>query len=169
MATTTKPKAAADDREIGQFLSNEAHCLDDRDRWDEWLDLFAADGTYWIPYTKEQASPDDMPSIIYEDRTVLEVRLEKLRHPRSWSQQPPMRTARIVGNVMVAGNDAETGHLIVRSTFQLLAFRRDRYNQLGGHYTHRLNKERGGWKIVQKRVDLISADGIYEDILEIPV
>jgi len=169
VAAPSAEAAATDIREIEQFLYREAACLDDRDRWREWLDLFTEDGIYWIPYSKDHKDPLDHASIIYEDGIMRAVRIGKLLHPKSWSQQPASRTARIVGNVQIAGSEPETGDLAVRSTFNMLEFRRDRYQAYGGTYRHHLRRHGGEWKIAYKRVDLISADGIYENIIQVPI
>jgi 3-phenylpropionate/cinnamic acid dioxygenase small subunit len=162
------PALVADAREIEQFLFHEAACLDDRGRWEDWLNLFTDDGFYWVPYNKDQPDPINYPSIIYEDRILRAVRIGKLLHPRSWSQQPPSRTARVIGNIRLEGQDA-TGDLVVRSTFTMMEFRRDTYQPYCGSYEHHLRRAKGGWKIAMKRVDLISADGIYEHIIQVPI
>jgi len=161
--------AAAYIREIEQFLYREAACLDDRNRWQEWLDLFTDDATYWIPYSKDHKDPLEHASIIYEDGVMRAVRIGKLLHPKSWSQQPASRTARVVGNVQIAGPEPERGDLAVLSTFNMLEFRRDRYQAYGGTYRHHLRRVGDQWKIAHKRVDLISADGIYESIIQVPI
>jgi len=98
----------------------------------------------------------------------MEVRIKKLRHPCSWAQQPPSATSRVVGNVMIDGVD-DNGDIIVSSSFNMLEFRNDEYRPYGGTYTHRLVRENGSFKIRRKRVDLISADGVYEHIVQVPI
>ena len=34
--------------EVEQFLYRQAACLDGK-QWQEWIDLFAPDGIYWMP------------------------------------------------------------------------------------------------------------------------
>ncbi len=169
---TARPAAktnGADLSDIEQFLYSEAACLDDRDRWEEWLGLFTDDAMYWMPYSKDQPDPVNHASMVYEDKLLRAVRVAKLKHPRAWSQQPPSRTARIVGNVMIGGRDAKTGDVIVHSTFNMLEFRRDRATAYGGTYTHHLRRGKDGWRIAMKRVDLITGDGIYEQIIQLPI
>src|SRR5688500_12056116 len=149
MATMTKIRSAAaeaDIRELEQLLYREAHCLDDRSRWDEWLGLFTDDALYWIPYTRDQPDYVNHASICLENKLQLEVRLGKLRHGRSWSQQPPSRTARVVGNIMIEGTDPASGEMIVKSSFTMFEFRRDQYQPYAGLYTHRLRRAGNSWK-----------------------
>ena len=156
-----------DIRDVERFLFHEARCLDDPGRWDEWLDLFAEDGVYWIPYSRAQQDDLDMPSIVREDKVLLSVRFARLRHPDAWAQAPQTSACRLVGNVMIDGHDAATDELIVRSTFQMLEFRADKTIAYGGWAEHRLAAGGpAGWTIRRKRVDLISGDGIYEEIMQ---
>lgn len=172
-ATVKAPKKSAvgaddvDIRDVERFLRHEARCLDDDRRWEEWVGLFADDGTYWIPYTREQIDAIDMPSIVFEDKVLLAIRIGRLKHPHAWGQQPTTRTSRIVGNVMIDEVDAKTGDLVVYSTVHMLEHRADKYLQHGGHCTYRLQRDGDSYLIRQKRVDLISADGIYEDIIQV--
>jgi len=156
-----------DARDVERFLFHEARCQDDPARWDEWLELFADDGFYWIPYSRAQQDDLDTPSIVREDKVLLAVRYGRLRHPQAWAQDPETRACRLVGNVMVDGRSAETGELIVRSTFQMLEFRADKTISYGGWAEHHLVPGGpAGWQIRRKRVDLISGDGAYEEIMQ---
>lgn len=158
-----------DVRKVEQFLFLEARCLDDAERWDEWLELFTDDARYWIPYRKDQPDPVYHASIIYEDKPLMEARIRKLQHPRSWSQQPRSRTARIVGNILLDGITPDAGDIIVHSSFQMQEFRLHKYQPYAGEYTHHLVEYGSGFKIRYKRVDLISGDGIYEQLIQIPI
>lgn len=141
--------------------------LDDSSQWVKWLDLYTDDATYWVPYTKDQTDPRAAPSIILEDKPMMRMRIEKLKHPRSWSQIPASRTARIVGNVVIEKNLVDRRELVVLSTFNMLEFRNDRFNNYAGEYTHTLSYEEDRLLIRQKRVDLITEDGIYEDFIQL--
>jgi len=62
------PAAAGTDRATFEtFLIQEARLLDER-RFREWMELFAEDGTYWVPAVPDQASPFDQASLFYDDR-----------------------------------------------------------------------------------------------------
>lgn len=61
---------------------------------------------YWMPREPGQSSPYDHISLFWEDRMLRDVRIRRLQHPRNWSQQPPTRSARLVGAVQVEGVDA---------------------------------------------------------------
>lgn len=158
---------AAERTAIEQFLFHEARLLDTRD-FDAWLALWAPDGMYWVPHELGQSSPHDHISLFWEDRTLREVRVRRLRNARNWSQQPPTRTARLIGNIMPAGTD-DAGRLVVHSTFQLTEWRRGP-RQMAGHVTHKLVRADeaadggAGWRIVLKRVDLLGSTDVWENM-----
>ncbi len=149
-------------RGVERFLFNEAQLLDER-RFSEWLGLWAQRGRYWVPRFHGQANPFDQISLFWEDSTLREVRVRRLENERNWSQQPPTRTARVVGNIAVQGLDA-AGHLIVRSVFQLTEWRKAQ-RQLAGAAWHKLAAtEAGGWEMVLKRVDLVNCDDVHGNL-----
>jgi benzoate/toluate 1,2-dioxygenase beta subunit len=151
-------------RGVEQFLFLEARLLDER-RLSEWLALWTADGMYWIPRSHGQASPYDHISIAWEDAMLREVRVTRLANPRNWSQLPPTRTARLLGNVMVDGTTA-AGDLVVRAGLQLTEWRSgDVHQQLAGACTYKLRADPGGaWKLFMKRVDLVNCDAMLPNI-----
>ena len=53
--------------EIEEFLYREARLLDER-RFEEWMNLFAEDGYYWVPAAPDQKDPYDGVSIFFDDR-----------------------------------------------------------------------------------------------------
>src|SRR6202165_4505417 len=94
------PAAAFDTAECEQFLIHEARLLDEA-RFDQWLSLFTSDAWYWVPSEPDQANPRDTISLIYDDRRLLETRVRRLASPRLYSQEPPSRTSRMIGNVTI--------------------------------------------------------------------
>jgi benzoate/toluate 1,2-dioxygenase beta subunit len=151
-------------REVEQFLYREARLLDER-RLADWLALWTPDGMYWIPRKHGQASPYDHISIAWEDAMLREVRVGRLLHARNWSQVPPTRTARLVGNVMIDGETAD-GDLVVHTSFQLTEWRqRDVQQTLAGACTYKLRRgAAGGWQLHLKRVDLVNCDAMLPNI-----
>src|SRR6516164_3361154 len=110
--------------EIERFLLHEARLLDER-RFREWMELFAEDGTYWVPAVPDQASPLDQASLFYDDRELMKTRVERLEHPRIHVQTPPSRTAHLVGNVLVEQADEAKGEYVIGSTVIVVEYRDD--------------------------------------------
>ena len=143
-----------------QFLYYEARLLDTQ-RYEEWLELFTDDATYWVPLEQNQQDPFETSSIIHDDRTLLELRVRQARHPRAHARQPLARTVHHVGNVTVEeGNDA----IRVNSTLQLVEFRNERQRLYAALVQHRLRRAGESFRIAHKRVDLVNSEGELDGI-----
>ncbi len=86
MPTETTPT----DADLIAFVVREARMLDEH-RFEEWLDLFAEDGHYWMPLEWGQTDPILVGSLLYEDRLLLRIRVERLKGNRTFSQKPKSR------------------------------------------------------------------------------
>src|SRR5262249_50743855 len=117
------PAVAGIDRApFEEFLIHEARLLDER-RFREWMELFADDGTYWVPAVPGQASPLDQASLFYDDRDLMKTRVERLEHPRIHVQTPPSRTAHLVSNVRVEQADEAKGEYVIGSAVIMVEYR----------------------------------------------
>jgi benzoate/toluate 1,2-dioxygenase subunit beta len=152
-------------REIEQLLYRQAECLDGRD-WQGFIELFAADGVYWVPADPAQTTGDGVPSIFYEDRDLMTVRMRRLGHPRAWSQKTEWGTNHVVSNVVVEKEDPKTGDVVARSRFHMMEFRNDVTRHFAGSYIHHLKKTRDGYRIKLQRVDMVNAQGPYDYVLQ---
>ena len=164
-AMTEAAASAETQRAVEQFLYRQAEILDER-RWDDWLGLFSEDGRYWMPAQEEQTTGDGVPNIFYEDRDLMSVRINRVSHPRAWSQHPPNRTSHVVSNVVVEAEDPDTGEVIARSKFYAAEFRNDETRHFAGKYRHHLRRTADGYRIALQRVDLVDAEGPYEFVLQ---
>jgi len=153
--------ASPDHRDLERFIYREAALLDDK-RWDEWVELFADDGFYWVPLFPEQKDPLEHTSLFYEDRPLMKMRIDRLRHPRAFSQEPPTRTCHVVSNVMV--ESADDRECVVRTAFQLLEYRREEQRILGGIARYTLVVADDGFRIRLKRVDLVNSGAMHEPL-----
>lgn len=147
----TNPSRAA----VENFLFHEARLLDEG-RFEDWVELFTADGEYWVPAVWQQPDPLDHLSLFYEDRNLLKVRINRLRHHGTTTMQPPSRTVHQVGNVAV--RDA-AGEIVVESNLICAEYRLDRQRLFAGLVRHELRPGgAAGFQIQRKRVDLINCD-----------
>jgi benzoate/toluate 1,2-dioxygenase beta subunit len=142
--------------EVEAFVLREARLLDEQ-RFAEWLELFAEDGAYWIPTRPNQASPRDALSIIYEPRTLLAVRVERLGRGEMHVQSPPSRTVHHVSAVEVQGDEA-------RSSLIVAEWRAGEPRWFAARVLHRLRRTSQGLQIVLKRVDLIDGEAPHRAI-----
>lgn len=143
--------AAVRQHEVEQFLYDEAALLDAH-RYEEWLELFAEDAIYFMPIRRtclqremeqEFTRPGEM-AFFHDTKPLLAGRVAKLVTGRSWSEDPPSRTRRLVTNVRVTGDDG--AEMDVESNFMLyrtrlnseedtwIGSRRDRLRRAGGSF-----------------------------------
>ena len=146
---------------VEDFLYREARLLDTQ-RYEEWLELFTDDATYWVPLEHGQQDPFETSSIIHDDRTLLELRVKQARHPRAHARLPLARTVHQVGNVLVLEEAA--GTVRVSSTLQLVEWRNDKQRVWGALVEHELRRAEGGFRIARKRVDLVNSEAELDGI-----
>ena len=139
-----------------QFLYHEAHLLDTQ-RYEDWLALFTGDATYWVPLEQSQQDPEQTSSLIYDDRTLLELRVRQMRHPRAHARAPLPRTVHQVGNIVVSD-------LVVRSTLTVVEFRQEKQRVWAGLVEHLLKRNGDSFRIARKRIDLVNSEGEIEGL-----
>jgi benzoate/toluate 1,2-dioxygenase subunit beta len=166
MSIVAEPSIAPERlREIELLLYRQAECLDER-QWQGFIDLFAPDGIYWMPASPEQTTGDGVPSIFYEDRNLMTVRMKRLDHPRAWSQKTEWGTSHVIGNIVVERHDRQTGDVAVRSRFHMMEFRNDTTRHFAGRYRHHLQATPDGYRIELQRVDMVNGQGPYDYVLQ---
>ena len=141
-----------------EFLYHEARLLD-TGRYEEWLELFTDDATYWVPLEHGQKDPFETSSIIHDDRTLLELRVKQIRHPRAHARQPLARTVHQVSNVVVQADG-----LNVNSNLMVIEFRNEKQRVYGALVEHRLRRKDDTFQIAHKRVDLVNSEGELDGI-----
>ena len=150
-------------RQVEQFLFYQAELLDTKN-WQAYIDLFAAEGVYWMPARPEQTEWMDSPSIFAEDRELMSVRMGRITHPNAWSQAPLWETNHLVANVVI--EDLADASVRVRSRFQVLELRRDVVRSLAGVYRHTLLRRGEDFQIELQRVDLMNAQAPFDYTLQ---
>jgi benzoate/toluate 1,2-dioxygenase beta subunit len=142
---------------VDEFLYHEARLLDTQ-RLEEWLALFTEDATYWVPLEQDQQDPVGTSSIIYDDRTLLELRVKQARHPRAHSRLPLARTVHQISNIAVKDG------LTVHSNLVLVEYRQEKQRVWGALVEHRLRREGDSYRIARKRVDLVNSEAELDGI-----
>lgn len=146
---------APETRELVDFVYSEARLLDD-EHYDEWLDLFAEDGRYWVPLDGARQEPaHKRNSIADEDRMLLSLRIERLRSGLAHSQQPRSTMQHILQQPAVLMQ--ADGRAILRTPFVYAESRGDELITLYGHYIHELVHVQERLQISLKRVNLVNA------------
>jgi ethylbenzene dioxygenase subunit beta len=149
------------DADVERFLVEEAALLD-RGAWEAWIALFTPDGWYWVPATPAQSDPFDHVSLFFENRPLMQMRAERLQHPRAHGVATPIRTSRVVGNVQLFGGGEGSADILARSRFHMTEAQDGRQRVFAGTCIHRLAVTEEGLRIRVKRVDLVNADAPHE-------
>ena len=159
------PRVTLTRREAEDFLYAEARLLDGQ-RLEEWLELFAPEGIYWVPID-EDTDPERSPSIIYDDAVQRSKRVYQLLQGPRYAQVPPSRTLHQISNVEVEETDSEGEVSVWCNTvvFELrpgdhqgLQVALGTQRALVGRCQYRLRQASGRWMIVLKKVLLIDRD-----------
>jgi 3-phenylpropionate/cinnamic acid dioxygenase small subunit len=152
-------------REVEQLLYAQAELLDAK-QWQAWMDLFTDDGIYWMPARAEQTEWESSPSIIIEDKPMMEIRKGRVTHPNAWSQAPLWETNHLVSHIAL--EEASGDRIVVRSRFHMMELRRDSIRHFGGRYRHTLRRGPDGQlKIQLQRVDLFNAQAPFDYVIQI--
>ncbi|WP_431512015.1 aromatic-ring-hydroxylating dioxygenase subunit beta [Variovorax sp. DAIF25] len=139
------------------LVVREAALLDAR-RFDDWLALYDAECLYWVPLLgAAQADPRSHNAIACEDRLLLQLRVDRLKNPRAHSQHPASHCQHVLQrSVPEAGEGGEGGEAVLRTPFIYIEARGESQVLLTGSYRHRLVRIEDGWRIREKRVDLLN-------------
>jgi 3-phenylpropionate/cinnamic acid dioxygenase small subunit len=150
--------------QVEQFLYLQADLLDAK-RWQDWVDLFADDGLYWMPPDASYQTWDGQPAIFAEDKNLMSVRMGRVLHPDAWSQRPLWATNHVVSNVVLRKVSAD--EIQASSRFHMMELRRDDIRHFAGSYLHTLKRGKGGLQIKLQRVDMTNAQAAYDYVLQV--
>ncbi len=159
--------SAVTDNDLIEFVYREARLLDEQ-RFEEWLQLFADDGYYWMPLLHDQSDPVLQGSLMYEDKLLLQVRIERLSGQRTYSQHPRSRCHHLLQRPEILRDHPDAnpaaGKYVVRTAFHYVEARGDEQSLYAGWTTHTLRETADGLRIQLKRVDLINCDAAFGNI-----
>jgi benzoate/toluate 1,2-dioxygenase beta subunit len=110
---------------VRDFLYREARYLDDK-QWDEWLELYAVDASFWMPSWDDNDELTEDPQreislIWYGNRTGLEDRVFRIKTERSSASIPDTRTSHNLSNIELL--EQADGLCKVRFNWHTLSFR----------------------------------------------
>jgi 3-phenylpropionate/cinnamic acid dioxygenase small subunit len=147
----------------------EARLIDEK-RFDEWYELFTDDALYWMPLGRDQPPGAGHTSLFYEDKLLLKVRIERLRHPNAFSQQQPSHCQHILQQPAVEGGDTSTGTpvssgtCVVRTPFLYAEAQLDTQLVLAGVVYHHLIRRAECWRIQMKKIELLNREAALPSI-----
>jgi len=144
-------------QDLIDFVINEAFLLDQR-RYEEWNALFTDDAFYWVPLAQDQPDGINQTSHMYEDKLLRNIRIERLRSPRAFSQQPPSRCHHLLQVPVVQTFEPAQNHYVVRTQFHYTELQMDDQNMFVGTAFHQLCTVDGAIRMKLKRVNLLNSD-----------
>ena len=149
--------------DLARFVRHEARLIDEK-RFDEWLALFTDDAHYWVPAAPGQTDPLGHNSLAYEDKLLLELRIERLKSARAYSQRPPSRCLHVLQEPEAEKLDHERGEFLVRTPFLYTETRGDESQRYAATAWHTLVSVDGKLRIRLKRVDILNCDAALPSI-----
>ena len=148
---------------LAEFIYREARLLDEK-HFEEWFELFTDDGRYWMPLTRGQPNGETHTSLFFEDKLLLKVRIERMRHPNAYSQQQPSFCQHVLQKPALEEKQPDMGEYVMRTPFMYLETQLDRQTLLAGIAYHRLVSIEGALRIRQKKIELVNCDAALPSI-----
>lgn len=159
--------ATVDDAVLAAFVYAEARAIDEK-RFDEWQDMFTDDGRYWLPLTRGQPDGRLHTSLMYEDKLLLKVRVERLRSPNAFSQAEPSWCQHVLQQPQVESRDVATGTYVMRTPFIYAESQQNRQDVYAGVAWHHLVLLDGRLRMRMKKVELLNCDATLPSIQLFP-
>ena len=144
-------------QDLIDFVVNECRLLDAR-RFEDWNALFMDDAYYWIPLVPDQEDGINHTSHMYEDKLLRELRIERLKSPRAFSQQPPSRSHHLLQVPTIEEFDEAGSRFVVRTEFHYTESQGDELQFYVGTLFHHLTMYEGALRMTLKRVNLLNCD-----------
>jgi 3-phenylpropionate/cinnamic acid dioxygenase small subunit len=156
-----------EERTLVEFVYHESRLIDEK-RFDEWYDLYAGDGRYWMPLMRGQPEGAAHTSLFDEDKLLLKIRIERLRNPKSYSQAHPTWCQHVLQAPHVETRDAGAQTAVLRTPFMYLEYQQDQQEVYAGIAWHHLRY--GGEKIViaLKKIELLNCEGALPSLQLFP-
>jgi 3-phenylpropionate/cinnamic acid dioxygenase small subunit len=93
---------------------------------------------------------------LYEDKLLRELRVERLKSPRAYSQQPPSRALHLLQTPTIESSDVAAQRFVLRTPFHYTEAQGDKIQTFVGTAFHRLVRDGEALHLALKRVDLLN-------------
>ena len=151
------------DQQLIDFVVREARLLDQQ-RLEDWLDLFTDDGHYWMPVEWGQTDPKLTTSLMYEDKLLLKIRIDRLKGKATYSQSPKSRCHHVLQAPQVDQRDDKERRYVTWTPLHYIESRADQQTLYAAWATHHLAMVDDALRIRLKRVDLVNCDAALGSI-----
>jgi len=160
-------QGVAIDAELIDFVYAEARLIDEK-RLEEWYELFADDGCYWVPLTRGQQNGRTENSLMFEDKLLLKVRIKRLGNPHAYSQAQPSWCQHILQAPSVEDRGASTGVAVLRTAFLYVESQHDHQENYAGVVWHHLKRVGERLNILLKKVELLNCEAALPSLQLFP-
>ncbi len=151
MSMSAEQRMVLDD--VTQFIYREAR-LQDEHQYDAWESLWTDDGVYWVPANGDDIDPEQMMSIIYDNRSRIALRIRQYHTGKRFAQTPQSRLRRVVSNVEIVADD---GREIVAAANAMLFESQIRGDVIwASRNEYLLRRADDGLRMVRKKVMLVN-------------
>lgn len=116
-----------------ELVWKEAALLDAKD-YPAWEELFTDEGFYVIPIDPDTTDFAASLNMIYDDKRMRHMRVERMMQGYAPSAVAAARTARVVSGFVV--KEVDDARVILRSAQILSAFKRNEFQTIGAELTH---------------------------------
>lgn len=132
----------------------EARILDDKD-YEAWQELFTDEGLYIVPIDSETDDFAGSLNMIYDDKRMRELRVQRMIQGFSPSAVAAARTARIVSRFTVTSVDDQ--RVVLRGAQILSSFKRDEFLTIGADVEYVVALRPDGDRLERKVVRLLDS------------
>jgi 3-phenylpropionate/cinnamic acid dioxygenase small subunit len=153
--------------DLARLVYLEARLVDER-RFDEWYALYADDAFYWVPLVPGQQDGENHTSLMYEDKLLLKLRIERFGNPRSYSLHPQVRCLHVLQRPELESADAAANRWVMRTNELYVETQGDAKQFYAAVVRHTLSVVDGALRIRLKRVDLLDCDAALPSIQLFP-
>jgi 3-phenylpropionate/cinnamic acid dioxygenase small subunit len=117
-----------------------------------------------MPLEWGQTDPKLVASLMYEDKLLLKIRVERLKGNRTFSQKPKSRCHHVLQTPQVDKRDEAVNQYVTWTPMHYVETRYDDQQLYAAWATHTLVVADGKIKIKLKRVDLVNSEAAFGNI-----
>lgn len=147
--------------QVIEFIGYEADLLDHKN-YREWLSLWTDTGLYIVPADLKETDYLNTLNLALDDAEMRELRVQRLENGESVSAISVGSTVRMVSRVRIL--EADDNRVVVRCAMTLNELRHGKLVTYPGNVEYILKPEAEGFKIEQKVVKLLHADGFLRTV-----
>ena len=144
-----------DIQSVSEFMWREAEILDNR-QYQEWLNLWEADGLYFVPIERDVDDYANVLNFAYDNAAMRKMRVARLTSRFSMSATASSTTVRTTSRFVV--KEQNENEMTIRAAQHLADYRRDNLQMIAADIEAVLRLTPDGLKYVKKIVRLANSD-----------